>query len=302
MQQAHQTSLNDAQASHEEALETQVKGLEKQISTLKLELKATQDDLAKAKAGLEAALALEGTLRKHIEEKDAESATATVPVDQSEEVARLTKELGNAKDDLLNLTEAFSASKESFQQISSNHHVELEEAAKARAEEVTKLRETHDDAVTVFKRERDELVSRISELEVELTTLKAEAETQAAMAAMTPMSPRKETNGAVPGSSIVTKEELQRMHEAHNLKVYEIESSHVQIVKGLTEKLEAATQLATEQQSLAERLQMEVNFAEQSAEENEDQLQQYVRIRTLILSVCIGVGYLYYLGRPSGPF
>ena len=291
--------MEDAQASHQEALETQVNGLEKQISTLKLELKATQDDLAKAKAGLEAALALEGTLRTQIEEKDAESVAAKVPVDQSEEVEKLTKELGNAKDDLLNLTEAYNASKESFQQISSNHQLELEEAAKSRAEEVTKLREAHENDAIMFKRERDDLASRISELEVELTTLKAGAETQPAAA---PMSPRKDTNGAVPGSSLVTKEELQRMHEAHNLKVYEIESSHEQIVKGLTEKLEAAAQLAKEQQAQAERLQMEVGFAEQSAEENEDELKQYVRIRTLILSVCIGVGYLYYLGRPSGPF
>jgi len=238
---------------------------------LKLELKATQDDLAKAKAGLEAALALEGTLRTQIEEKDAESAAAKVPIDQSKEVARLTKELANAKDDFLNLTEAFNASKESFQQISNNHQLELEEAAKSRAEEVTKLRESHEDEAIMFKRERDGLASRISELEVELATLKAGTETQLAA---TPMSPRKDTNGALPGSSVVTKEELQRMHEAHNLKVYELESSHEQMVKELTKKLEAATQLANDQQTLVERLQMEVNFVEQSAEENEDTLKQ----------------------------
>jgi conserved oligomeric Golgi complex subunit 6 len=299
MRQAHQASLEDAQASHQEELETQVNVLEKQTSNLKLELKATQDDLAKAKAGLEAALALEGTLKRQIEQKDAEAAAAHVPVDQSEEVTRLTKELANAQDDLLNLTEAFNASKESFQQISNNHQLELEEAAKSRAEEVTKLRESHEGEGGAFRRERDELTSRVSELEVELATLRATAEAQPAAA---PLSPRKDTNGAVPGTSAVTKEELQRMHEAHNLKLYELETSHEQSVKGLTEKLEAATQVADDQQALAERLQMELGFSEQATEDHEDELKQYVRIRTLILSACFGIGYLYYLGHSSGPF
>lgn len=290
--------MDEAEASHRDALESQVNGLEKQISSLKLDLKATQDDLAKAKAGLETALALEGTLRKQIEQKDAESAAAEVPIDQSEEVARLTKELANAKDDLLNLSEAFSASKESFQQISSNHQLELEEAATHRAEEVTKLRERHEEDISVHKRERDGLASRISELEVELATLRAAAEAEPPTAT----TPRKDANGAAPGSSVVTKEELQRMHEAHNLKLYELESGHEHMVKELTEKLDAATLQAQEHQALAERLQMEVNFSEQSAEESEDELKQYVRIRTLILSVCFGVLYLYYLGHSSGPF
>lgn len=299
LRQVHQTSLDEAQASHQNALENQVSGLEKQIGNLQLELKATQDDLAKAKAGLEAALALEGTLRTQIEQKDSEFAATKLLVDQSEEVARLTKELANTKDDLLNLTEAFNVSKESFQQISGNHTLELEEAAKHRAEEVTRLRETHEEEASAFKRERDALASQISELEVELMTLKATAEAQPPTASM---SLRKDTNGAIPGSSVVTKEELQRMHEAHNLKVYELESSHEQTIKELTEKLEAATVHAEEQNTLAERLQMEINFAEQSAEENEDELKQYVRIRILTLLVCFGVGYLYYLGHSSGPF
>lgn len=296
---AHQVALDETRASHEEVLETQVKALDKQISSLNVELKATQDDLAKAKAGLEAALSLEGTLRSQLEQKDAESAAANPPIDQSEEVARLTKELANAKDDLTNISEAFNASKESFQQISENHQTELEAAATARAAEVTKLRAAHEEASTVLQKEHDELVSRISELEVELATIKATTEAQPSAA---PLSPRKDANGALPGSPAVTKEELQRMHEAHNLKLYELEASHEQTVKGLAEQLDAAMQQAEEQRKMAERLQMEVNFAEQTAEENEDELQQYVCIRTLILSVCFGLGFLYYLGNSSGSF
>jgi len=231
-------------------------------------LKATQDDLAKAKAGLEAALCLEGTLRTQLEQKDAESAAAKTPADQSEEVARLTKELANAKDDLMNITEAFNASKESFQQISGNHQAELEEAATTRAEEVTKLRAAHEQESGALQTERGELVARISELEVELATIKAATEAQPSAA---PMSPRRDANGAAPGS--VTKEELQRMHEAHNLKLYELEATHEQTIKGLSDKLDAATQQAEDQQKLAERLQMEVNFAEQSEQESADELK-----------------------------
>lgn len=288
LQQAHQTTLEEANAEHQGILETQVKALEKQISMLNVELKATRDDLAKAKSGLEAALALETTLRTQIEQKDTEFASLIVPQDQSEEVVRLTKELANAKDDLLNLTEAFAASKESFQHITGNHQTELEEAAKARAEEVLKLKAEQAEKEAVFRAENVELLARISGLEVEVATLKAAGEAQPVVA---PSTPRKDTNGAVPG---VTKEELQRMHEAHNLKLYDLEASHEKVVKELNEKLEAAINHGEEMQAQAEQFKMEVTFVEQSAEDADNEIKQYVKFRTLILSVCFALGFYYY--------
>ena len=282
--------MEDAQARHAEILEDQVKSLEKHIANLNLELKATRDDLSKAKAGLEAALALETTLRAQIEQKDAEVAGIVIPRDQSEEVGRLSKELANARDDLLNIQEAFKASKESFQQISGNHQAELEEAARVRAEEVTRIKAEQAEREVKFKEEKGELAGRISELEVEVATLKAAAEAQPAAAPATPRK-EKDANGTVPG---VTKEELQRMHEAHNLKVYEMEATHEQAMKVMKEQLEAAAAVAEEHKAMAERLQMEVTFAEQSAEDSENDIKQYVRVRFLLLSACFGVGYLYW--------
>lgn len=278
-------------------MQAEVQALEKQISTLNLELKVTREDLAKAKASLESSASLESALRAQIEEKESDLVAAKAAGAHNEELAQLTKELENAKAELASRTEDFTAFKESFQQIMLNHQTELEEAAKGHTEETIKLRESHAEQEASFKRDREELASRISELEVELATLKA------AMADTTmtviPSTPRKESNG---NATTVTKEELQRMHEAHNLKLYEMESAHAQAVKALTEKLEAATILAEEQHAHAERLQMELTFTENSAEEMEDELKQYVRIRTFILSACFGLGYLYYLGVPSGPF
>ena len=50
----HNSTLEDMRNEHQASLESQKKSYEKQISNLTLELKATQDDLAKTKAALEA--------------------------------------------------------------------------------------------------------------------------------------------------------------------------------------------------------------------------------------------------------
>lgn len=258
----------------------------------------TREDLAKAKTSLDSSASLESALRTRLEEKEAELAATKVALTENAEKERVSQELENAKAELASRTEDFTAFKESFQQIMLNHQTELEEAAKGHAEEMIKLKEIQTEKEASYKRDREELASRISELEVELATLKASV-ADTTTSSIAPSTPRKEANG---NATTVTKEELQRMHEAHSLKLYEMESVHAEAVKSLTEKLETATASAEEQRAHAERLQMELTFTENSAEDMEDELKQYVRIRTFILSACFGLGYLYYLGVPSGPF
>ena len=75
---AHQTEKDALIASHQDALDSQVKALEKQIASLKVELSATQDTLAKTKAASASSGSQVEALQAQLEQgsKDAEAAKA----------------------------------------------------------------------------------------------------------------------------------------------------------------------------------------------------------------------------------
>ncbi|KAJ7492753.1 hypothetical protein FB451DRAFT_1219483 [Mycena latifolia] len=224
---AHESSLQDLKAEHASVLESTVGGLEKQISKLNLELKATQDDLAKAKANVvELRSEVESLTAQRDEARAALAAAPEISPQHAEEVTRLTNELGVAKDDLQAVSEMLNLTKASLEEMSNNHATELEEAAKGRAEEVTKLRAAHDEEITALVAQKSELLTKVSDLEGDFATLKASIDTEAA-------APKPNGNG-------ITKEELQRMHEAHNLKVHDMQAEHEKAIKALKDELEAS--------------------------------------------------------------
>jgi conserved oligomeric Golgi complex subunit 6 len=102
---AHKTEIESITASHEEALNSNVKALEKQISALKLELSATQDDLAKAKGALTAATSETDNLKTQLEQaaKDAEAASTAAGSEKEAALADLTKRLNNTQQELSDL-------------------------------------------------------------------------------------------------------------------------------------------------------------------------------------------------------
>ena len=237
-----------------------------------LELKATKDDLSKAKASLEAARSQADSLTKQRDEALAAAATPTTSPEHLAEIARLTNELSRCKDDLDAATDMLGMTKASLSQMSSNHAKELEEAAKARVEEATKLRATHDTDIAAFAAQKSELTMKVSDLEGELATLKA---------SMTSDHPR--SNGVTtphppsPGTTGVTREELQRMHEAHNLKMNDLQAVHDRAIKALQEELKASNAKSEELQEDLSRKTMEIQYLEQDQEENQEQVTRYVR-------------------------
>ncbi|KAK0464960.1 uncharacterized protein EV420DRAFT_1301516 [Desarmillaria tabescens] len=260
MAATHHSAMEDLKAEHASTLEAQAKMLEKQITNLTLDLKATQDDLAKAKASFESARAEIDTLTAQRDE--ARAAAAAVPEvspEQAEEIARLTTQLSVTKDDLSAITDMLNLTKDSLTEMSHNHTKELEEVAKARAEEVTKLRTAHEEELSVLGTQKSELLVKLSDLEGELATAKA------ALAAE-PAVPK--SNGTVPPQSPgVTKEELQRLHEAHNLKVHDLEAEHQKALKALSAKLEATEAEAKESKLEVERKEMEIKYLESDQED-----------------------------------
>jgi chromosome segregation ATPase len=260
---------------HANILDSQIATLQKQINDQKLELKATQDDLGKAKAALEASRAEVGSLMAQLDEARA-AVSAEPPIDAAaaEEVERLSNQLAHAKDDIAAAQDALNLTKQSLSEMSNNQTKELEEAAKGRAEEAMRFKAAHDEEVTVLVAQKSELATRLSDIEGELATLKASASVEL------PASPKANgTNGtAQPTSPEVTKEELQRLHEAHNAKVHDLQAEHDKAINALKENLDMSLTKSEELQQEVTRKAMEIQLLEQEQEESSDQITRYVAI------------------------
>lgn len=242
--------------------------MEKQINNQSLELKATQDDLAKAKSALEATRAEVETLTAQRDEARAAAAASTdSSPDLVQELERLTKELSHVKDDLAANSDMLNLTKASLSEMSTNHAVEIEENAKARAEEVTKLRAAHDAEMTTLVTQKTELLVKLSDLEGELATVKASIAAGAS-------SPKVNGNGngtARPSSPTITNQELQQLHEAHNLRLNDLQAEYDRVLKIVKEDLEATKLQADALQSQVERKAQEIHYLEEGQDESNGQ-------------------------------
>lgn len=279
----HQTSLDSLKAEHQAALGSQVKTLEKTISNQALELKATQEDLQKAKSAYATSLSELESLRVQLEEfaRSTENSAAASSAEHSVEIQRLTKELSAAHDDNKALNEVLALTKDSLNEISRNHKDELQDAARTRVEEVTKLRAEHDEQHAALLKEKEALSTQITDLQGEISTLRATA----AAAAERPKSPK--SNGLSHARhTSVTAEELQQMHEAHNLKLHDLEANQEKALLSLREDLHRAEARVEELQNEVNRKTMEIQYLEQDGEEKDDTITRYVKyVRILRLRV-----------------
>lgn len=267
---AHQSTIDGLIAEHKTSLENQVKVLEKQISNQTLELKATQEDLAKAKGSLVSASQEVDLLKTQLDE--ARQITAAVDqTDKDEVIQRLTKDLSNVREDHAGLSDMLNATKSSLREITNNHVKELEEAALSRAEEVTKLRAAQQEEVAALSSEKSDLLVKLSDLQGELATVKATLGAE-------PLASTKHNGAAHARTPSVTREELQRLHEAHNLKLHDMQAEHDKAVRLLREELEIALSKADGLQQEVARKAMEIQYLEQDQEENQDQITRYVRV------------------------
>lgn len=273
IQNQNKSNFESLQGDHAAELDSAAKGYNKQISNINLELKATQDDLAKSKAALE-------ELRKELEnvkaQRDAAKASAeAVPAissEQAEEVARLAQELAVAKDDLAAVTDMLNLTKSSLTEMSDKHQHDIEESAKDRAEEALKLAAAHDKEIKALASQKHDLLIRLSDLEGELSTAKA------ALSAAQTASPKPNgTPSRAPASPGVSKEELAKLHEAHTHKVYDLQAEHEQVLKVLREELQKAQEGNTQLKQEVERKNMEMRYLESDLEEIQGEVTECVR-------------------------
>lgn len=175
------------------------------------------------------------SLRAQLEEAKAAttSAVSAAGDEHSSEYQRVIKALSVAQDDLTNVNEAYQISKDSLSQMANSHTVELEEAAKTRAEEATKLRAQFEEEKQVLIRERSELAARLAEVEADLNVARAAP----AHPPTPPQSPPANGKAGYTNGS-VSREELERLHQAHSHKVIDLESAHEKAIQALREQLE----------------------------------------------------------------
>lgn len=213
------------------------------------------------------------TLKAQLDEarQGALVAASTAAADHDAEIARLTKDLSNARAEFDGLSEAFRVTQESMQEMGSNHLKELEEAAKGRTEEVSKLRAAHDMEIQSLVADKADLVTRLSDLEGELSLRASAGSTETAT------SPKRNGSAAAPAET-VTKDELLRMHEAHNLKMNDLQAEHDKEIRALQERFDTARARAGEVEQDLDRKKMEIMYLEQDQEESQDQITKYVKL------------------------
>ena len=163
------------------------------------------------------------------------------------------------------------AQNDTLRQVTNNHTTELEEAAKGRVEEVTRLRAAHQEELDVLTKDRTELTTQLTDLQGELTTLKASLGSD-------PLTSSRSNGVAHATTSNVTQEDLQKMHEAHNLKLYDLQAEHDRAMRALKEELDAALAKADDLGQEVARKIMEIQYLEQDQEEGQDQITRYVRL------------------------
>jgi conserved oligomeric Golgi complex subunit 6 len=214
------------------------------------------------------------TLKAQLDEarQGALVASSTATADHDSEIERLTKELSNAREELDGLSEVFRATQESMQAMGNNHQKELEEAAEGRAEEVSKLRAAHDAEIQSLVTDKADLVTRLSDLEGELLSLRASVASTGTAA-----SPKRNGSAAAPAET-VTKDELLGMHEAHNLKMNDLQAEHDKEIRALQEQLDGTRTRAGEVEQDLDRKKMEILYLEQDQEESQDQITKYVKL------------------------
>jgi hypothetical protein len=267
---AHQSTIDDLKAEHAKILEVRVKELEKKLSTQAIDLKATQDDLVKAKASHDGALAVTENLKTQLE--DARKAHAELitnpPPGQIEEIERLRRELANSNDERAALRESLALTKSSMEETILNHNKDLEEAAKGRAEQVGRLTAHHDEEMKVLTAQKSELLVKLSDLEGELNTLKASIEAE---------SSNPKANGAahIPSPGI-SELELQQMHQAHNLKMHDLQAEHEKAMKAAKEELQQALARVEELKQDVGKKVLEIAFFEQDHDEKDDKIAKCV--------------------------
>lgn len=251
------------------------------MATLKLELKATQDDLTKAKGNYASSQKEIQTLTQQVSDLKVQLADAQAAASSDEKLTALLSktqhELESTQDELAMTKGAFEATKESFSRISDSHDQEMESKTTAHVEEVQKLRGEFENEKKKWVEEMKALRSELEDEKVAKEHAKAEALAAQSALRTPPMSPKANgtsntTNPLSPPTAMVPREELQKVHEAHSAKLSEVEAGYQKAVKDLEREIESVKERVVELENSVDSKELELKYAASEKEELEDEL------------------------------
>lgn len=239
--------------------------------------------MAKSKAALDTSARELKSLEAQLEaaRATAEFLASSATPDRTGEVNSLRKDLADVQSELTATREVLAATNESIEDISDRHARDLEDATKARAMEVGKLRSAHESELAQSAKEKRDLASKLSDAQSEIATLKAAITVRPG----TPTTTRARGHGRT-GSGTVPKEEIQKMHEAHNLKMNDLQADYEKKLKELREEAEAASGRTKELETEVSQKTMEISYLEQEQEEANDTITRYVKL----------IGFITFIG------
>lgn len=261
---ANREALHDTQASLSAEADERVEKLQKRLSEAELELQATQEDLHKSKLSLSGKCIELEAVTLQVQKMHAEKSASSV-FSASHSDAGVHKELETTRDELRGLRAAFQATKESMASMLTHHRRELEGVERTHVDELADLGRKSAQEKSDLLDAKDAAQTRIRELEIEINNAERNAQ-------MLVMSPPAESQGV----TSVTREELARMHEAHNLKLHTVDAEHRQVLQLMSNSIEQLIRDKEELRSAAERREMEIHFLSTENEENADRIKRYV--------------------------
>ncbi|WVO14957.1 hypothetical protein L204_102598 [Cryptococcus depauperatus] len=221
LQAAHQSELDSLKASHATTLSSLGSDHNTAINTLELSLKAANAQIEQDKAKLEEIL----EEKDHIEEEvrrlkgEAENAKKLDKDGDSEveeELKRVKAELQHVSDELTGAKEVAEMNKAHFEQtlfaMQQQQQEDAAGSAEQKAEESAQLKNK-------YETQMENLRGQIKNLRIELEDERVEKNSLVAKLAASTRTPPTSPSTKKPSSPSIT-----RLHEAHNLKVSELEN------------------------------------------------------------------------------
>ncbi|KAG8906038.1 hypothetical protein FRC01_008155 [Tulasnella sp. 417] len=272
LRSAHKVEIESINAAHQEALDSQVKALEKQISNLKLELGATQDGLSKSKAAVATNTSEIDALKAQVEQakKDGQAEKDAAIKERESAMEDLAKQLANTQKEMSDLDTAFKSTQtgyaEEIAQMKQNHDRELEEASVRKVQALDDAQRQHDEALATLKVEIAELKSELDDEREAKSRAVAEANTLRTKSPPATPQPKAQPNGA--GSP----EKIAQLHQAHEAKLAEMESDFRKQIKLLTEEKAELAKANTGLEAQVAREKMEKEMFEEQANDAEAEI------------------------------
>jgi conserved oligomeric Golgi complex subunit 6 len=271
---AHANSLQELQTSHADALETAKKSFEKQIAALTMDLNATREDLNKSKNLVATCQADNETYAAEIQRLKQEAETgkeaSASNTEKDTQIAELKRQLTTMADDLDATNAAFTAQKESLQEMIDSHQRDLEEAAKSRVEAIQELKKSSEEDKAAWAQEKAKLVQDLEDERVAKEQAKAEAQAAQTALQTPPMSPK--ANGEP--SQMVAREDLRKVHEAHTAKMAEVEANHNKAVQELRKEIGELKSECGHLRSELDSKDLELKFMGDEKQELEDEIEK----------------------------